>query len=105
AGRGPGGHGALPRGAARRLGPTSAPARGAGQRVRTHRPRPQPQAGRRRMTRPYVGVTGPRTYLPSGRLSSADLASTTSLPAWVVTDKLGIFERVVAGPDDHPTAM
>jgi len=57
------------------------------------------------MTRPYVGVTGLGTYLPSGRLSAADLASTTNLPAWVVTDKLGIFERVVAGPDDHPTAM
>lgn len=52
-----------------------------------------------------VGVTGLGTYLPAGRLSAAELASLTGLPAWVVEDKLGLVERVVAGPDDHPTAM
>lgn len=57
------------------------------------------------MTRPYVGITGLGTYLPAGRLSAAELAASTGLPEWVVTDKLGIVERVVAGPDDHPTTM
>ncbi|HZJ10273.1 MAG TPA: 3-oxoacyl-ACP synthase [Trueperaceae bacterium] len=52
-----------------------------------------------------VGVTGLGTYVPTGRLSAAELASLTGLPGWVVEQKLGLVERVVAGPDDHPTAM
>ena len=57
------------------------------------------------MTKPSVGVTGLGTYLPAGRITAAGLAAATGLPEWVVADKLGIVERVVAGPDDHPTAM
>src|SRR5690606_19941672 len=52
-----------------------------------------------------VGITGLGTSVPAGRLSVADLASATGLPEWVVRDKLGIFERVLPGPDDHPAAM
>lgn len=51
------------------------------------------------------GVVGIGTYVPSGRLSSAELAAATDLPEWVVREKLGIHQRVLAGPDDHPTAM
>ncbi len=51
------------------------------------------------------GVTGIGTYLPTGRMTAAELASATGLPEWVVRDKLGIAHRVVPGPDDHPTAM
>lgn len=57
------------------------------------------------MTRGSVGITGLGTYLPTGRVSAAELATTTGLPEWVVTEKLGIVERVVAGQADHPTAM
>lgn len=52
-----------------------------------------------------VGIVGIGTYVPSGRLSAADLAAETGLPEWVVREKLGIRQRVLAGPDDHPTAM
>lgn len=52
-----------------------------------------------------IGVTGLGAYVPSGRLSSADLAAATGLPEWVVAEKLGLIERVLPGPDDHPTAM
>jgi len=52
-----------------------------------------------------VGITGLGTYVPAGRLSAADLASATGLPEWVVRDKLGIVERVLPGPEDHPAAM
>jgi len=56
-------------------------------------------------SRTSVGVTGLATYVPAGRLSAADLATATGLPEWVVRDKLGIEERVLPGPDDHPVAM
>ncbi len=52
-----------------------------------------------------VGITGLGTYLPKGRVSAAELAETTGLPAWVVEEKLGLVERVVPGEGDHPTAM
>ncbi len=52
-----------------------------------------------------AGITGLGTYVPAGRLSAADLASATGLPEWVVRDKLGIVERVLPGPEDHPAAM
>ena len=55
------------------------------------------------MSRP--GVTGLGTYVPVGRLSAAELAAASGLPEWVVRDKLGIAQRVLPGPDDHPTAM
>lgn len=51
------------------------------------------------------GIVGIGTYVPSGRLSAAELASASGLPEWVVRDKLGIEQRVLPGPDDHPTAM
>ena len=53
----------------------------------------------------FVGVTGLGAYVPEGRMSSAELASITGLPEWVVREKLGIHQRVLPGPDDHPTAM
>ncbi len=52
-----------------------------------------------------VGVVGIGTYVPAGRMCSADLAAEAGLPEWVVREKLGIHQRVLAGPEDHPTAM
>lgn len=57
------------------------------------------------MTRPYVGVTGIGTYVPAGRLSAAELSAASGVPEWVVREKMGISQRVLPGPDDHPTAM
>lgn len=52
-----------------------------------------------------AGITGLGSYLPRGRLSSAEIAERSGLPEWVVRDKLGIHAKPVPGPDDHPTAM
>ena len=57
------------------------------------------------MTRPYVGLTGLGTYVPAGRLSAADISAASGVPEWVVREKMGITQRVVPGPEDHPTAM
>lgn len=51
------------------------------------------------------GVTGLATVVPEGRMTSAEVAAASGLPEWVVRDKLGLHQRVVAGPDDQPTAM
>ena len=45
------------------------------------------------------------TYLPSARMTSVELSERTGLPEWVIRDKLGIHEKVVAGPNDHPHEM
>ena len=52
-----------------------------------------------------IGVSGIGVYVPEGRVTSADIAAASGLPAWVVTDKLGISAKPKPGPDDHPTAM
>ena len=57
------------------------------------------------MSRPYVGVSGLGTYVPAGRLEAADIAAASGVPEWVVREKMGITQRVVPGPEDHPTAM
>lgn len=53
----------------------------------------------------WAGIVGLKTYLPASRLSSADIAAATGLMEPVVREKLGIVEKVVPGPDDHPHAM
>lgn len=52
-----------------------------------------------------VVVAGMAAYIPAGRMGSADIAAASGLPEWVVREKLGILEKVVPGPDDHPAAM
>lgn len=53
----------------------------------------------------HVGITGIATYVPDGRMGAAELARVSGLPEWVVREKLGIDQRVMPGPDDHPAAM
>ncbi len=48
------------------------------------------------------GIVSLATHLPAARMTSAELADRTGLPEWVIRDKLGIHEKGVAGPDDHP---
>ncbi len=38
-------------------------------------------------------------------MDAADIARKSGLPEWVVREKLGILEKPVPGPDDHPAAM
>lgn len=54
---------------------------------------------------PAAGIVGLGTYLPEGRIGSAEIAEASGLPEWVVRDKLGIHGKPRPGPDDHPTAM
>ena len=50
-------------------------------------------------------LTGLGVYLPQQRMTAAQIAQASGLPDWVVRDKLGIEEKCLPGPDDHPTAM
>lgn len=54
---------------------------------------------------PVAGIAGIATYVPQGRMTSADVAASSGLPEWVVRDKLGLHAKPVPGADDHPTAM
>lgn len=50
-------------------------------------------------------ITGLGIYLPSRRQSAGDIAAASGIPEAIVRDKLGIEEKVVPGPDDHPCGM
>jgi len=44
-------------------------------------------------------------YLPSPRMHSHEIAAASGLPEWVVREKLGIHQKPVPGPGDHPARM
>ncbi|MER2153759.1 MAG: 3-oxoacyl-ACP synthase [Solibacillus sp.] len=52
-----------------------------------------------------IGITGLGMYLPEGRLTGAQIAERANIPTAVVETKMGIIEKVVAGPNDHPVEM
>ncbi len=52
-----------------------------------------------------VGIVSAGMYLPEPVITSADIAAESGLPEWVVRDKLGIHQKHMAGPDDHPNEM
>jgi 3-oxoacyl-[acyl-carrier-protein] synthase-3 len=52
-----------------------------------------------------VGIVSVGMYLPEPVLTAADIAAESGLPEWVVRDKLGIEQKHMAGPDDHPNEM
>ena len=52
-----------------------------------------------------VGIASVGMYLPEPVLTAADIAEQSGLPEWVVRDKLGIHQKHIAGPDDHPNEM
>jgi 3-oxoacyl-[acyl-carrier-protein] synthase-3 len=54
---------------------------------------------------PNVGIVSAGVYLPEPVLTAADIARKSGLPEWVVRDKLGIEQKHMAGPDDHPNQM
>lgn len=54
-------------------------------------------------TMPYCKGLG--IYLPSERVTSADIAAASGLPEWVVRDKLGIHQKPAPGPDDGTAQM
>ncbi|MGH7451253.1 MAG: 3-oxoacyl-ACP synthase, partial [bacterium] len=52
-----------------------------------------------------IGLASLATYLPKGRLSSAEVAARSGIPEAVIREKFGIHEKVKAGPDENPSAM
>jgi 3-oxoacyl-[acyl-carrier-protein] synthase-3 len=52
-----------------------------------------------------VGIVSTRMYLPEPVMTAGEIAEASGLPEWVVRDKLGIEQKHVAGPDDHPNEM
>ena len=52
-----------------------------------------------------VGIVSTGMYLPEPVLTAADIAEASGLPEWVVREKLGIEQKHMAGPDDHPNEM
>jgi 3-oxoacyl-[acyl-carrier-protein] synthase-3 len=52
-----------------------------------------------------VGIVSVGMYLPEPVLTAAEIAEESGLPEWVVRDKLGIHQKHMAGPDDHPNEM
>lgn len=58
-----------------------------------------------RSHRTTVGIVSAGMYLPEPVLTATDIAAESGLPEWVVRDKLGIEQKHMAGPDDHPNEM
>jgi len=52
-----------------------------------------------------VGIVSLGMYLPETVLTAADIAAESGLPEWVVREKLGIEQKHMAGPEDHPNEM
>lgn len=52
-----------------------------------------------------VGIVSVGTYLPETIITAAEIAEESGLPEWVVRDKLGITEKHVGRPEDHPNEM
>ncbi|MCY9533070.1 MULTISPECIES: 3-oxoacyl-ACP synthase [Paenibacillus] len=45
------------------------------------------------------------TYIPDQKMTSGDIAEASGIPQHIVESKLGIRQKPVPGPDDHPCAM
>jgi 3-oxoacyl-[acyl-carrier-protein] synthase III len=54
---------------------------------------------------PRIGVLSLGTYIPKPRLTSEQLAQKTGIPRGVIEDKLGILQKPMPGPEDHPCVM
>ncbi|RLC87292.1 MAG: 3-oxoacyl-ACP synthase [Chloroflexi bacterium] len=52
-----------------------------------------------------VGIASAGMYLPEPVVTAIEIAKESGLPEWVVREKLGINQKHMAGPDDHPNQM
>ena len=52
-----------------------------------------------------VGITSIGYYVPSGILTSEEMATLANLPVSVLTEKSGIKKKPIAGRDEHPSDM
>jgi len=53
----------------------------------------------------HVGIAGIGIYLPENRLTAADLAAATGVPEEVISQKFGVKQKPVAGPEDTTAEM
>ncbi len=51
------------------------------------------------------GILSLATFLPEPRMTGQEIAQASGLPGWVVEEKLGIHQKVVPAPSDHPHEM
>ncbi len=54
---------------------------------------------------PAIGIVSVGAYSPPATISAAEIAELSGLPEWVIRDKMGIEQKHVGGPDDHPNEM
>ena len=52
-----------------------------------------------------IGIVSLGSYLPAPRMTAAQLAAASGIGESIITDKFGIIEKPMPGPDDHPCAM
>lgn len=57
------------------------------------------------MIQQTVGITSIGYYIPTGILTSKEMAKLANLPEFVFTDKIGIKQKPIAGKDEHPSDM
>ncbi len=55
--------------------------------------------------KPGIGIVGVGMYVPEQVMTATEVAEQSGLPEWVVRDKLGLNQKFMAGPDDHPNEM
>ncbi len=52
-----------------------------------------------------IGIAGIGVYIPSTTITGAEIARRSGLPETVVTEKMGLKRKTVAGPGDHTNQM
>lgn len=57
------------------------------------------------MIKQTVGITSVGYYIPTGILTSQEMAKLANLPEFVFTEKIGIKQKRIAGQNEHPSDM
>lgn len=52
-----------------------------------------------------VGIASLATFIPEGRISSAEIAAKSGIPEQVIREKFGIHQKSKAGPNENPSEM
>lgn len=52
-----------------------------------------------------AGILATGTYVPTPRMTSAQMAEATGIPERVIREKFGLHAKPMPGPGDHPCAM
>lgn len=52
-----------------------------------------------------VGITSIGYYIPERVITSAEIAAISGIPHSILTEKFGIRQKHIAGPDEHPVSM